>query len=123
MPDGDPETTFDFKTPESAALIYRLSGDMNPLHANAEIARQAGFDRPILHGLCTLGVASWSITEALAGGDFSRLTHLQLRFSSPVYPGETIRTEIWGDGGEISFRARVIERDVVVLNYGLARLG
>ena len=123
MPDSDPDTTFDFKTPEGAALIYRLSGDMNPLHADPEIARQAGFDRPILHGLCTLAVASWSITEALAGGDFSRLTHLQLRFSSPVYPGETIRTEIWGDGGEVSFRARVVERDVVVLNNGLARLG
>ena len=122
MPEGEPETSFDFRTPDSAALIYRLSGDLNPLHADPEVARGAGFDRPILHGLCTLGVASWSITEAMAGGDFTALTHLQLRFSSPVYPGETIRTEIWRDGTEISFRARVVERDVVVLNNGLARL-
>ena len=99
-----------------------MSGDFTPLHADPDVARQAGFDRPILHGLCTLGVASWSITEALAGGDFAALTHLQLRFSSPVYPGETIRTEMWRDGGEISFRARVVERDIVVLNNGLARL-
>ena len=123
MPQDDPETTFDFKTPAGAALVYRLSGDLNPLHADPAVAKGAGFDRPILHGLCTLGVASWSITEALADGDFSRLTHLQLRFSSPVYPGETIRTEMWRAGDDISFRARVVERDVVVLNNGLARLG
>lgn len=123
MPEGEPDAAIDFKTPDGAALVYRLSGDMNPLHADPEIAKQAGFERPILHGLCTLGVASWSLTEALSGGDFSKLKHLQLRFSSPVYPGETIRTEIWGDGPEVSFRARVVERDVVVLNNGLARLG
>lgn len=122
MPDGAPTQTFDFKTPDGAALIYRLSGDVNPLHADPVIAQQAGFDRPILHGLCTLGVAAWSITEALASGDFAALKHLQLRFSSPVYPGETIRTEMWVDGGEVSFRARVVERDVVVLNNGLAKL-
>lgn len=123
MPDSAPQTVFDFKTPENAALIYRLSGDFNPLHADPAIAAQAGFDRPILHGMCTLGVASWSITEALAEGDFAALKHLQLRFSAPVYPGETIRTEMWRDGGDISFRARVVGRDVVVLNNGLARLG
>lgn len=123
IPDGDPDTSFDFRTPVGAALIYRLSGDLNPLHADPKVARAAGFDRPILHGLCTLGVASWSITEALADGDFAALTHLQLRFSAPVYPGETIRTEMWRHGRDISFRARVVERDVVVLNNGLARLG
>lgn len=123
MPEGAPDTTYDFKTPEGAALVYRLSGDLNPLHADPAVARQAGFERPILHGLCTLGVASWSLTEALAGGDFAALKHLQLRFSAPVFPGETIRTEMWGSGGEVSFRARVVERDVVVLNNGLARLG
>lgn len=123
MPEGAPQTVFDFKTPDNAALIYRLSGDFNPLHADPDVAAQAGFDRPILHGLCTLGVASWSLTEALAEGDFAALKHLQLRFSAPVYPGETIRTEMWRDGGDISFRARVVERDIVVLNNGLARLG
>lgn len=122
MPEGEPQHFYDFKTPDSAALIYRLSGDLNPLHADPAVARQAGFDRPILHGLCTLGVASWSITEALADGEFSALTHLQLRFSSPVYPGETIRTELWQHDDGISFRARAVERDVVVLNNGLARL-
>lgn len=123
LPDSAPQTVFDFKTPDNAALIYRLSGDFNPLHADPDVAAQGGFDRPILHGLCTLGVASWSITEALAEGDFAALTHLQLRFSAPVYPGETIRTEMWRDGDDVSFRARVVERDIVVLNNGLARLG
>ncbi|WP_158970070.1 MaoC/PaaZ C-terminal domain-containing protein [Chachezhania sediminis] len=122
LPEGDPDTIFEHKTQPGQALIYRLSGDENPLHADPEVARGAGFDRPILHGLSTLGVASWSITAALAGGDPSALKHLQLRFTSPVYPGETIRTEMWRSGDEISFRARVVERDVVVLNNGLARL-
>ncbi|MBO6774012.1 MAG: MaoC family dehydratase N-terminal domain-containing protein [Marinibacterium sp.] len=122
-PEGTPDEVFDFKTLESAALIYRLSGDFNPLHADPEVAAQAGFDRPILHGLCTLGVASWSITEALADGDFSVLKHLELRFTSPVYPGETVRTEMWRDHDVVQFCARVPERGVVVLNNGLAKLG
>ena len=123
LPDTDPEVSFDHPTQPASALIYRLSGDYNPLHADPDVARQAGFDRPILHGLCTLGIAAWSITETLAGGDATALKHLQLRFSSPVYPGETIRTEMWQTGDAISFRARVVERDIVVLNNGLARLG
>lgn len=123
LPDTPPECVFDHQTPESAALIYRLSGDLNPLHADPSVAAEAGFDRPILHGLSTLGVASWSVSQALADGDAAALKHLQLRFSSPVYPGETIRTEMWRSGNEVSFRARVLERDTVVLNNGLARLG
>lgn len=123
MPESDPETVFDHKTLPGQALIYRLSGDLNPLHADPEVAKGAGFKAPILHGLSTLGIASWSITAALADGDPSALKHLQLRFSSPVYPGETIRTEMWRDGNDVTFRARVVERDVVVLNNGLARLG
>ncbi len=123
LPDGASEAMHEHKTSEGAALIYRLSGDFNPLHADPEIARGAGFERPILHGLCTLGVAAWSITQALAGGRSEALKHLQLRFSAPVYPGETIRTEMWKNGDDISFRSRVVERDIVVLNNGLARLG
>ena len=122
LPARAPDTQHDFKTSDRAALIYRLSGDLNPLHADPEVASKAGFERPILHGMCTLGVAAWSVAEAMADGDFTALTHLQLRFSSPVYPGETIRTELWKDGADISFRARVVERDVVALDRGLARL-
>lgn len=122
LPDREPDLFHDFKTSPRNALIYRLSGDFNPLHADPEIAKKAGFKQPILHGLCTLAVASWSVTAALCNGDCSALKHMQLRFSSPVYPGETIRTEMWQDGNEISFRARALERDVIVLNNGLGRI-
>jgi acyl dehydratase len=103
--------------------VYRLSGDRNPLHADPAAAAKGGFARPILHGLCTYGVAGRAIIRACCGNDPARLRGLQVRFSSPVYPGETIRTEMWSDGEQVSFRARVLERDVVVLNNGLARLG
>jgi len=122
LPDRAPDCHHDFKTSPRAALIYRLSGDFNPLHVDPQIATKAGFERPILHGLCTMAVASWSISMALRAGDFTALTHLRQRFSSPVYPGETIRTDIWQDGDQISFRARAVERDVIVLNNGFARL-
>lgn len=120
LPERAPDMAVDIATRPEAALIYRLSGDPNPLHASPAVAREAGFDRPILHGLCSYGVAGRAILETCCEGDPSRLRRLDLRFSSPVYPGETIRTEIWRDGGEVSFRARVVERDVVVLNNGLA---
>lgn len=122
LPERPPDTHFDMRSSPRAALIYRLSGDKNPLHADPAMARKAGFERPILHGLCTMGIAAWAIPMALRDGDFTTLTHMQLRFSAPVYPGETVRTEIWEDGGDFSFRARVLDRDAVVLNNGLARL-
>src|SRR3546814_18244504 len=85
------------------ALIYRLSGDYNPLHIDPEIALQAGFERPILHGLCTYGVAGRALLRGLVDADPLRLKSMSCRFSAPVYPGETIVTEIWklGDGREI----------------------
>jgi len=122
LPERAPDHVHDFQTSLRNALIYRLSGDFNPLHADPDVARGAGFERPILHGLCTMAVASWALPAVLADGDFTALTHMEQRFSAPVYPGETIRTEIWLDGDVTSFRARVLERDVIVLNNGLARL-
>lgn len=123
LPERAPDLVLDHPTQIGQALLYRLSGDFNPLHADPEVARNVGFERPILHGLCTLGISSWSITQALANGNPTALKHLSLRFSSPVFPGETIRTEMWIDDEDVSFRARVIERDLVVLNNGFARLG
>ncbi len=105
------------------ALLYRLSGDINPLHASPELARQAGFDRPILHGLCTMGIACRALISVLCPGAPERLRHLSLRFSHRVYPGETIQTEVFDLGaGEIRFRSRVVERDVIVLDRGRAEL-
>lgn len=123
MPEGEPERTVDLPTLPQAALIYRLSGDDNPLHADPAIAAAAGFPRPILHGLATYGVAGRAVLRACCGGDPTRLKRLDVRFSAPVFPGETIHTEIWGDGPVVSFRCRVVERDVVVLSNGLAEVG
>jgi acyl dehydratase len=108
--------------PANAALVYRLSVDRNPLHADPKAAAAGGFSKPILHGLCTYAVAGRAIIRACCGNDPARLTALQVRFSAPVYPGETIRTELWPDGERVSFRARVLERDAVVLSNGLARV-
>ncbi len=122
LPAEPPQLSLDLPTLPQAALIYRLSGDYNPLHADPNIARAAGFGRPILHGLCTFGVAARAILKACCGNEQSRLRKIQVRFSAPVFPGETIRTEIWRNGQSVSFRARVVERDAVVLNNGLAVL-
>jgi acyl dehydratase len=107
--------------PEQAAL-YRLSGDLNPLHVDQEFAISAGFDRPILHGLCTWGMVAGQLVRTVCSGEPSRLEHFEARFTSPVYCGETLTTEIWIDGEVISFRTRVAERNVVVLDHGKALL-
>jgi len=120
LPESSPKTHVDIKTHLNSALIYRLSGDWNPLHADPKVAAAGGFKTPILHGLCTYGVAGRALVKACCGGDPARLKSMQVRFSAPVFPGETIRTEMWPDGNRDSFRARVVERDLVVLNNGLA---
>jgi acyl dehydratase len=120
LPDRPADKSLSLSTLPQSALIYRLSGDYNPIHADPVLARKAGFDRPILHGLCTLGVATRAVLNAYTNGDPSGLRSLQLRFSAPVYPGETIATEFWQDGNVVSFRATATERGVVVLNNGRA---
>ena len=120
LPLRAPDSTCDLRTLPQAALIYRLSGDYNPLHADPSVAASVGFKQPILHGLCTYGVAGYALLRTLCGHDPARLRRLDVRFSAPVYPGETIRTEIWSEGaGRASFRARAVDRDLVVLNNGL----
>ena len=120
MPDTPPDIVVDLPTRPEQALYYRLNGDDNPLHADPEIAARAGFSRPILHGLCTFGIVSHALLRGLGDYQPDTLRRVGLRFSAPVYPGETIRTEMWRDG---SFRARVAERDVVVVDHGLAVFG
>jgi acyl dehydratase len=123
LPDRTPDFVCDLPTSLRAALIYRLSGDMNPLHVDPAVARAAKFPRPILHGLCSFGVAAHAILRSVLNYDAARLLSLKVRFSSPVFPGETLRTEVWRDStGQVSFRCRVTERDVVVLDNGLAEL-
>jgi acyl dehydratase len=122
LPERLPDASIDLATLPQAALIYRLSGDYNPLHADPKVASAAGFKAPILHGLCSFGVAGRALIKACCGGDATRLKSMHLRFSAPLYPGETIRTEIWQDADGISFRARCVERDLVILNNGRATL-
>lgn len=122
LPERTPDYLCSRVTDARAALIYRLSGDYNPLHADPAIARTAGFERPILHGLCTFGIVGHALLQTLCGNDPRRLMAIKARFTSPVYPGETLRSEMWVDGGQVSFRARVIGRDVVVLDNGLAEI-
>ncbi|MES2635155.1 MAG: MaoC/PaaZ C-terminal domain-containing protein [Pseudomonadota bacterium] len=115
-----PDATCDIPTLPQAALIYRLSGDANPLHADPAQARLAGFPRPLLHGRCTFAVAAWALLRLCCGYDPRRLLRMRARFSSPVYPGEIIRTEVWQDGPSVRFRALVPARGVVVLSHGTA---
>lgn len=122
LPDRAPDLTCDLPTRPEMALIYRLSGDVNPLHVDPDFAKAAGFPRPILHGLATMGIAGHALLKALCGYDPARLTAMSVRFSAPVFPGETIRTEIWRDGAVVSFRARVIERGLIAINNGRAEV-
>jgi acyl dehydratase len=123
LPERAPDLTAEITTLPQAALIYRLSGDYNPLHADPEIAKMAGFPRPILHGLCTFGVAGHALLKTLCGYDPARFKSMQVRFSSPVFPGETVRTEIWREGQtRFGFRCRIVERDVVAINNGVAEI-
>ena len=122
MPERAPDVTCDLPTLPQAALIYRLSGDYNPLHADPAYARKAGFKMPILHGRATFSVAGHAILKSCCGYDSSRLVSMEGRFSSPVYPGETIRTEMWIDGSTVSFRSTVPERNVTVLSNGRAEI-
>jgi acyl dehydratase len=123
LPDRAPDSAHDIKTVPQAALIYRLSGDDNPLHADPRVAAAAGFKAPILHGLATYAVAGRALIAECCGSDSARLRHMAVRFSAPVYPGETIRTEIWRNSStEIAFRARAVERDTIVLNNGFAKI-
>jgi acyl dehydratase len=122
IPERTPDLVCDLPTRPETALIYRLSADPNPLHAEPAVAKAAGFPRPILHGLATFGVAGHAILKTVCGYDPGRLTAIAGRFSAPVFPGETIRTEMWRDGPVVSFRARVVERDVIALNNGRAEV-
>ncbi len=120
IPDRASDQTIDWPTLPQAALIYRLSGDFNPLHAEPAVARQGGFDRPILHGAATWGIAGCALLQALCGGDPARFRSYQARFTSPVYPGETLRVEVWlGAPGHASFRVAVPARGVTVLDNGV----
>jgi acyl dehydratase len=112
-----------YGTRAEAALIYRLSGDVNPLHADPDVAAKAGFERPILHGLCTYGMAARAVIEHVLGFDAVRLKRLAVRFTSPVWPGETVRYELWRESATLlRLRASVDARQTIVLNNGVVEI-
>jgi acyl dehydratase len=122
VPQTPPPLICDLPTPPNLALLYRLNGDENPLHADPERAKVAGFERPILHGAASFGVAAHAILRTVADYRPSRLASIEARFSKPVFPGEMIRTEIWREGERVAFQCRVVGRGDIVLSNGLATL-
>jgi acyl dehydratase len=118
VPARTPDTTVEFTTRRGQALLYRLNGDRNPLHADPEVAKRAGFDRPILHGLCTYGITCRALLQEIVGYDPERILSHQVRFSAPVFPGDTITVDLWRDGTVVSFEARAKERGVTVIKNG-----
>ncbi|NIJ42935.1 acyl dehydratase [Parvibaculum indicum] len=122
IPDRAPDQTVEAETKPDQALLYRLSGDRNPLHSDPEFAKAVGFDKPILHGLCTYGTCCRAIISSVCDYDAAKITGFDVRFSAPVIPGDKIAVDLWKDGNTISFRARVPERDAVVINNGKCTL-
>jgi acyl dehydratase len=122
VPARAPDLVHACDTRPDQAFLYALSGDRNPLHRDPRVATMAGFPRPILHGLCTYGTACRAIISTVCKYDPDRITGFDARFSAPVFPGETIVTEMWIDGPVVSFRSKVKERDIVVINNGKCTL-
>ena len=120
IPDGEPDYVSEVSTKPDQALIFRLSGDYNPLHSDPNFAKAAGFEKPILHGMCTYGIACRSLVNEICENDASKLKRFDCRFSSPVYPGETIITEMWKKDKMIYFNSKVKERDKLVLKNGVS---
>jgi len=118
IPRREADLTSNARVRRNQALLYRLCGDRNPLHADPLVAREAGFPRPVLHGLCTFGIACRAVLRTICEYDHTLIVGFDARFSAPVYPGETLVTEMWQDANIVSFRCRVVERDAVVLNHG-----
>ncbi|MGG5811554.1 MaoC/PaaZ C-terminal domain-containing protein [Falsiroseomonas sp. CW058] len=121
-PEGAPDLAVELPTRPEMALLYRLNGDHNPLHSDPAVAARAGFPRPILHGLATFGLVGRALLRGACGGDPARFGRMECRFSAPVFPGETIRTEIWLRDGAAAFRAVAAERGIAVIGNGVLRL-
>ena len=123
LPERAPDLVKECDTRADQALLYALSGDRNPLHRDPAFAKMVGFPRPILHGLCSYGTACRAVLSTVADYKPERIKQFDVRFSKPVFPGETLVVEMWKDGGTISYRASVKERPgTVVLNNGLCLL-
>jgi acyl dehydratase len=110
-PSGEPDRVVERAVREDQALLYRLSGDWNPLHADPEFAKVAGFERPILHGLCTYGITLKAVVDTVLGGDVTRVRSYVTRFAGVVYPGETLRIRMWEQQDAVRVAVSAVERD------------
>lgn len=122
FPSSAPDFVSEWKTSPAQALVYRLSGDMNPLHADPIVAQIAGLDRPVLHGLCNLGIATLAVIRFCGNYDPMSLTKIGARYSNVFYPGDTLRTEIWRAGNIAVFRCKSLATGSIVLDDGVASL-
>jgi acyl dehydratase len=123
VPDREPDLVHVSETRRDQALLYRLNGDRNPLHALPAFAKRAGYPAPVLHGLCSYGVACRAVLATVCDYDPARIKSFDVRLTSPVFPGENIHTDIWVDGEVISFRSRVETRGIIALNNGRCVIG
>lgn len=121
VPSTEPDDIVVLETRPEQALLYRLSGDLNPIHADPRVAQEAGLPRPILHGLCSYGMAGYALVRTVAANRPERLRRMDCRFSAPVFPGETLVVSIWREApGRAAFQAQVRQRGVIVLTNGYA---
>ena len=115
-PDRDPDGTIEIPTLPQQALIYRLSGDKNPLHADPEFAKMGGFDKPIIHGLCSYGIVCKAIVDHVLGGDVAKVARYQARFAGVGFPGETYQISYWKEGDQILVAASSKERGAPIIS-------
>jgi acyl dehydratase len=115
-PERPPDGVIETKTFPQQALLYRLNGDKNPLHADPEFAAMGGFDRPIIHGLCSYGITCKAIVDHVLGGDVTRVARYQARFAGVAFPGETYVTSYWKDGDTVLLQAKAKERDAIIIS-------
>jgi acyl dehydratase len=118
VPTRKPDISVPFETRADQALLYRLNGDRNPLHSDPDVAKRAGFPRPILHGLCTYGITCRAVLQEIVDYESDKILSHQARFSAPVFPGDTITVDLWKDGDVVSFEARVLDRGATVIRNG-----
>ena len=118
MPDRNPDHEVTYATRADQALLYRLNGDRNPLHSDPEIAKFAGFEKPILHGLCTYGFTGRALLHELCGSDVAKFGAMDARFSKPVMPGDTLTVRMWDDGKGKAIFQTVNQNGVVVIDGG-----
>ncbi|MFO7251841.1 MAG: MaoC/PaaZ C-terminal domain-containing protein, partial [Actinomycetes bacterium] len=121
VPEREPDHVVTYRTRPEQALIYRLSGDRNPLHSDPAFAARAGFPRPILHGLCTYGFTGRALLHTLAGSDPARFAAMSGRFTAPVFPGDALTVSMWADGEQVWFRTAK-DDGTIVIDRGEARI-